>query len=354
MSLKLLRCRNLRTFAEVEFEPCQGLNLITGRNGSGKTTLLEAIHLLFVGKSFRSHQISPLIKRGEQSLLLFGESQNNYTVHRIGIEKSENRKHRIRLDGQNITRLSQLARIQPVKLLTPESHKILEMESAYRRKFIEWGLFHVEQHYFTLLSRYKRVLSQRNSILKHRATPDRAWDHQFVELSLEINAKRQTYVKKLADNFSKHAYALNLDVIPDLVWYCGWSDKGSLEEQLQRHLEIDMKQGFTYLGPHRADLKFRVAGKPASKILSRGQQKIVLFALTLAQTFLHLDESENRPILIIDDINAELDRNNREIVLEKLSRSGCQTIFTATEQEAISDSWIDAMFHVEHGKLEVV
>lgn len=346
MALVELRCSNFRVFESLEYQPSGGINLITGANGAGKTSILEAIYLLSVGRSFKTHQQQPLVRYGQSQLVLFGIQSIGGIQHKVGLKKEKGKKDEIRLDGQTILRLSDLARIQPVQVLTPGSHRILEMEAEYRRRFVEWGLFHVEHDYLQKLSKYRKTLSQRNALVKDGKSTD-SWDHLLSSAAENVNSSRQRYVEELKPYYERELAELELSIQPGLVWHKGWKNELSFRQQLVHDRSTDLRLGYTHSGPQRADLRILEKGQASSKTLSRGQQKMLLLALKLAQGELLKKKTGRSTVYLLDDLMSELDKKNRLTVLGRLSRLCSQVIITSAESLEFEDSAC-SVFHVEH------
>ena len=167
MSLTYLKVHDFRAFETVTLEPGPKLNLIIGANGSGKTSLLEAIHVLSLGRSFRSAHTTPLIRYGAKSLQVFARYQNltSASTNALGIERDRH-GYQVRIDGQDVSRLSELARVLPVRGITPDIHYGFYQSAKHRRALIDWGLFHVEQRFYPVWLEYRRTLKQRNALLR--------------------------------------------------------------------------------------------------------------------------------------------------------------------------------------------
>ena len=350
MTLKTVRIRNIRNIAEAELSPGPGINIIAGPNGSGKTSLLEAIFILGRGRSFRDNKARSIITKGAESLEVFGISEHDAISARLGIRKSKS-DTLARLNGEKIRKLSILARELPLYVITPRSHEILESGSAHRRRFIEWGVFHVEHGYQSISMRYQRALAQRNAALKHQAGDHALWDRELDGLADVINGYRQSYLKALIEYFRVDLQALLPSVDVSIAWHKGWDSESGLIEALEKNRSSDLRRGFTQVGPHRADFSVQLEGTPAKNWASRGQQKLIITALFLAQARLIRDRIGRYPVLLIDDLAAELDTQRRELLLDRMTENGGQVFVTSTDAGIFCDVPNSDMFHVEHGVL---
>ncbi|MGD9386499.1 MAG: DNA replication/repair protein RecF, partial [Thioalkalispiraceae bacterium] len=337
--------------ATLTFSP--GLNLIVGPNASGKTSLLEAISLICQGRSFRTPRIDQLIKHHEQALIVFGQLRVAAEQYKIGLSR-EQKKTQVKINGERIKGATELVGKIALFVLTPESHELLDSGPKMRRQYLDWGVFHVEHQYLSAWQAYHRILRQRNTSLRHhRAKQEiQAWDKPLLEQAEKLHHYRGQYIAELTPLLSKYGEQL-IGEVPRFDYYPGWkTGEMSLAEQLQSNLDTDMERGFTRLGPHRADIKIKVEGKTVQSVFSRGQQKLLICAMTLAQ----LMRLASDAILLVDDLPAELDPGKRAILLEALKETGAQVMVTATEPNLIDiSSWEgNKMFHVERGSFQEV
>lgn len=328
MSISLLKIENLRNISEAEIHFSDQFNFITGANGSGKSSLLEAIYILARGRSYRSNRFGSVVQSDKQAITLYAQAHTT-SHYRIGITKTSS-KTDIRINGNTVYRVSDIARITPLQIITPSSHEILERGPEYRKRFIEWGVFHVEHHYFEIYKRFYKILKQRNSLLRSNQSSD-AWDNSFCIESEKLNNIRRKYVEALNRHFEIECVALGLNCDLKLFWKSGWDTTKSLSDVLVENLNSDLKRGFTQAGPQRADLKINLKEKSAHLILSRGQQKMLLIALQFAQLSLYKETYGYSPIVLIDDLVSELDSKNKNKTLERLSTLAPQVFITSID-----------------------
>ncbi len=355
MPLTSINISNVRNIDEAIFDCHPTLNIIVGRNGSGKTSLLEGIYMLGRGRSFRTSFKKTIIQKNRQNIFVVGKTNHKHP-QTIAIQLSE--KGLIaKAKGEQLTKSSQLALILPLLMISPDADKLIEGGPKQRRRFIDWGLFHVEHSYLSLWKRYNRALIQRNTVLKRGAKAEiKSWDEQLIEYGMALTAHRRQYCQDLEKLFLSYLPHLTDNLNLGLHYRPGWLNEESLREALFNSFQGDSKVGFTQKGPHRADLCILLDGKIAVNFLSGGQQKLVACALILAQAKLLNQRLNDRGILLVDDLPAELDPIHRESFLTLLNKIGSQLFVTTTEASLLPlDSFPSyTMFHVEHGKLSVI
>lgn len=251
----------------------------------------------------------------------------------------------------------------PVQYLGPDSQKLLEMGPKERRKLLDWGVFHVEHGFYPQWRRFYRALKQRNAVLKSRESVAglKAWNQELVGAAQYLHRYRRSYMESLLPFFSEYLVQLSGPSEQALTadYYPGWNEDHAYGEILERSLERDLRLGFTQYGPHRADLVIKANGYPASEALSRGQLKLIVIALRLAQVSLMQKTSGRRCVFLMDDLPSELDQINRTKVLTILLESGAQIFVTSTDADAlmlekIGISHDKKVFHVEHGSVTEV
>lgn len=353
MALTHLEVSGLRNLTSLSLSPSPELNLLFGANGSGKTTLLEAIYLLGMARSFRTSQARKLIQTGAETATVFGRVDNGDAIHGVGVQKQLGDLTQIRVNGQRLESASALAELLPLQLLTPESHTLLHGEPRERRAYMDWGLFHVEHGFLELWKRYRRYLEQRNAGLRSGASPAELhqWERGLAECGESVAALREVYLEQITPLFA-HIYSVLLESEPPRFSYRrGWPKESALLDVLTRNRDSELAAGYTMAGPHRADIRLLLpGGADAADTFSRGQQKLTVCALRIAQME-HLQQRVHRRCtLLIDDLPAELDTQKRQILMSAVAASGAQCFITATDRDLVDISpWAKAaVFHVEH------
>ncbi|MDZ7686763.1 MAG: DNA replication/repair protein RecF [Gammaproteobacteria bacterium] len=326
----------------------------TGENGSGKTSLLEAVYFLGSGRTFRSQGADPLIRREADSCVAFGTvREENGREHRLGVQRGRNGSREIRIDGGSAQRTSDLARLLPTLVLGPHTVELVTGSPGVRRRFLNWGVFHVEPSFGELWEQYSRSLRQRNRLLKrsHVSSAElRSWNDALDRLASQVDAQRQAYFEAFSGPFSRTADALMGENQLDSRYYRGWESGRSLGETLLEQEASDRHRGFTQAGPHRADLRIRIAGQNAANVCSRGELKVLAWTLVLAQGASFRCRGSTLTYLV-DDLASELDRRHRQRVCDLLDEGGNQVLVTGIERDQLELGWnAPKLFHVEHGQ----
>jgi len=349
MPLERLRVDGLRVLKDVDCRLHPKRNYFFGPNGAGKTSLLEACYLIGRGRSFRTRQTRKLIQHGKSSLSVVVDHRAGERVSRIGVQvDAEGLTYRI--DRQGGMSVTDVARIFGVDVIDPSIHRLIEGGPSERRRFVDWGVFHVEHGYLELWKRYRRILGQRNAALKAR-TPRAGlepWNQALAETGEAVSAMRVRYVERLAEAASEIAdrlvgRRLHVELRP------GW--QGSLAAALRDGQERDAALGHTQAGPHRADLAVRLEGHSAADEASRGQQKLIAAALVIAHVREASAAAGRSGILLVDDPAAELDRGALGRLMAEVEALPSQLIVTGLSPELLPVDTRYPMFHVEQGRV---
>ena len=354
MFIKRLRLTDFRCFKTAEIKPGPGINVVTGDNASGKTSLLEAIFVLGRGQSFRQAGGRPAIRHSASQFTLHGEiERESGQITRLGVGR-DSRRYELRKDGVSGVSRIELVNALPVQLVDPNVHRLLEQGPQYRRHFMDWGVFHVEHAFFPAWRRYRRALRQRNRALKARHSKKDviAWDAELVRSGELVDASRRAYIDHLAATLPQQAKTLvgNDEIV--MQYHAGWRGTDGFGSALAQGLEQDQRAGFTQQGPHRSDLKVSVAAGAARDWISRGQQKVLTTIMLLAQARILSDRRHISPVLLIDDLSAELGTRYREALAEEIAESGSQCFLSFLDSSLVPSCLSDATrFHVEHGVL---
>lgn len=349
MPLSRLRITTLRCLSAVDLELHPARNYIFGPNGAGKTSLLEAIYVLGRGRSFRTRQARRLVQHGADGFAVFGEVTSEGVTRRLGVAYRGGRLEK-KIDGEVATGMAELAALLPVHAIDPSMHALVEGGPSERRRFLDWGVFHVEPRYLEAWKRYRRALSQRNAALKRGAgnAELHPWSTALAEAGTLIDDSRRRYLERLAPFVSDFGRRL-LDRPLTLEYRRGWGADERLEDVLGTQSVRDRQQGSTESGPHRAEVVLRLDDRRVQDEASRGQQKLTAAALILAQVAVEGVERPARSVLVVDDPSAELDARSLARLLAALAELRAQLIFTALTPANLPFEAGYPVFHVERG-----
>lgn len=351
MRVRKLHVENFRNLAQVEIEPHANLNLLHGANGAGKTSVLEALVVLSRGRSFRTTQAAELIGPKERTFRVFALVEDRLgQVHRLGLERSGSR-WRGRKDGADLSQISELTRSLPLVLMEPDSHLLVSGPPETRRRYLDWGMFHVEQEFLEVWRRYSKALKQRNAALRGGKSAVQgdvldSMDAILAHHGWDLSELRRRHCEAVARDIEGMLSELGAGLEHVRMTYRqGWSG-GELLDALRRSRDRDIDRGQTLSGPHRADLALTCEESPARAVLSRGEQKILAAALLLTQAELLAGRGE-KPVILLDDLASEFDERHYSRVLERAVATGAQVWVTGTRQPAAEEA--SAVFHVEQG-----
>jgi len=354
MSLVRIEAHDVRNIESAAIEPSPRLNFIVGPNASGKTSLLEAVYLLGRARSFRTAQLGQTIRFGQSGLMVTGRIESDPGIAiPIGIRIGRNERE-IHLAGRKIHSSAELIRAFPVLVIQPASGALLEGAPKHRRQFLDWGVFHIEESYLDCWRRYAKALSQRNILLREKRLRDiDLWSREVARYGTIIESARERYSERLRPFFLQSAAQFFAGFKLDLHLHSGWNKNKTLEAALQEDVASDIRLGHTQSGPHKGDFSITLDGRPAKAYLSRGQMKLLVYALLLAQSLLMEESGGMSACVLVDDVASELDENNKNRLLGFLRERRTQFFITATTEEIIKEAVDDAaVFHVEHGQVK--
>ena len=330
---------------------------LCGANGAGKTTILEAIYLLGHGRSFRSTRLDALVRSGGEGFVVrAGCSRPTGEQERIGFEYRAGRV-RVHADGQQVRTRGDLARRLPIRLLTPQALQLLEGGPEVRRRFLDWGLFHVKPAFHECWQRYRRLLRQRNMALRQGGIEPRnlaTWSEALAAAGESLDRFRRDYLAALMPVYAdiQGRLAVTSDFV-QIDYRSGWPAGRPLAEALERALKRDQALGTTTAGPHRAELRILAHGQPARQVLSGGQRKMAVIALLLAQVQLLDQQTGRASLFLVDELADTLDAQHLARVLAELQGGSAQLILTAIERTPFEAPLTApaAWFHVKHGEI---
>ncbi len=361
--LSRLQLGDFRNYRHADVSLSPSLNVILGDNGSGKTSLLEAVYFIGSGgRSFRGGRLSRLVRDGADAATLYAEVMAEDQLHRLGVRRTPGGIDAIKLDGQTPKALSEVATLLPVLALHPTSVELVFGASALRRRFMDWGMFHVEHQFMPLWRHASAALKQRNALLRSGSINPRElgfWDQQLAESSDRIEGLRRGYLGALQSGLNQVMEVLSPELKVRIQLQTGLQKDETTLDALLRLRQDDIRRGFSQAGFHRSDIRIAIGDVVARDRVSRGQAKLMAYGLMLAQLPL-ISDAGKVCTLLVDDLAAELDEEHRNRLLGYLAGTGHQTLITALDEPSwaavVNDNNAlqtveSRMFHVEHGRI---
>ena len=355
MRLERLQLLGLRCLSEATLELAPGFNVLIGANGAGKTSVLEAAFLLSHGRSFRAGAKDVLLQRGAAALSVFGEIRHeDGRMGRVGLGR-EGARWEARLDGRTAS-LGEVVSECAVVCFEPGSHALIAGGAEERRRYLDWGVFHVEHEFLLAWRRYQRALKQRNSLLRSGSAtaPElfQSWESELSQTGERIHAMRLRYLDLLLPHLERTIGGLLPELGPiQLRYRRGWPEERALAGVLADLRDKDLARGHTTQGVHRADWSISFEQAPLREHLSRGQEKLTALGCLLAQASLFAGQNGEWPVVCLDDLASELDLAHQRAVVEQLTGAGAQVLVTGTELPAPLQGLSAHVFHVEQGKV---
>ena len=355
MKLESIEVGNFRNYenAKLEFHP--KTNILYGDNAQGKTNILESIYVCATTNSHKGSKDKELIRFGEDEAHIRMFLTKREMTHKIDMHLRKSKGKGIAIDGVPIKRSSELMGLAHVIFFSPEDLKIIKNGPSERRRFVNMELCQLDPLYLYDLAEYNKVLMQRNKLLKQISFSTSLestlsiWDEKLIEYGEKIIVRRQQFVDELdkivlqvAKNLTGEKEIIKTLYEPDV-------SAGNFEKALAESKERDMKFCSTNVGPHRDDLCFMNGKLDLRKFGSQGQQRTCALALKLAEIEIVKKSSQDCPILLLDDVLSELDRNRQNYLLDSIH--DIQTIITCTGLEEFIDSrlTLDRVFRVKEG-----
>ena len=357
MIIKALELDHFRNYEQLHIDFDHGTNILYGDNAQGKTNVLEAVFLSATTKSHKGSKDKEMIRFGENEAHIRTLVEKNQMSYQIDMHLKKNRSKGIAINGVPIRKASELFGVLNMVFFSPEDLNIIKNGPSERRRFLDSEICQLDKIYLSDLTKYNKVLNQRNKLLKDMVFhPDlentlSVWDMQLISYGRRIISRRRRFVEELNEivrgiheSISGGREQLTLTYEPDI-------EEAFFEDELNRAKEKDRKYCSTSVGPHRDDISFFIGNIDIRKVGSQGQQRTSALSLKLSEIELVKRCIHDTPVLLLDDVLSELDSNRQNYLLNSIH--DIQTVITCTGlDEFVRNRFqIDKIFEVISGKV---
>ncbi len=362
MHISALHLTHFRNYEQQELSLDPRLNLFWGPNGQGKTNLLEALFYLTIGKSYRKSPDADLVLFGKDFFRLEGFFQTRFhdKVH-VEIAYAAKQGKFVKVNGLKLEKISELMQTLAAVELSPEDISLTKGSPSNRRHFIDITLSQTNTGYLHALQEYRHVLGQRNELLRQRPTADtlEIWDAQLLDWGCKIWQIRLLFIAKLRELVNKLYHTLSQDVTPLALDYRPLqletgADLATIHERFQQALQRNLKREtqfqMTLTGPHRDDVGLRFGQLDLRRFGSQGQHRLVSTALRLSQALYLQAENEDCPLILFDDVFAELDERHKSLLEEMMGQFDQVFVATPREHDLDRTRRRARIFHVNQGR----
>ena len=338
MRVTRLQLRDFRSYERAELRPGPGLTVVAGRNGAGKTNLLEALYFACTGRSCRTANEREVVRFGAEVSRLVLEAEDDHGRHEISVGFQPGEPKRLRVDGAPVERLTDAEARPLVSVFLPDRLELVLGAPSLRRAHLDQVIAALWPSRAGTRRAYSAALGQRNALIAGiragragRASLP-AWDAELARHGVALMRDRAEAVERLQPRFEHYAEDVGLEGEPGLTYRPRSKAAGAeqLAAELAERVDGDVERGFTGHGPHRDELAFRRAGRELRAYGSRGQQRLGLLALLLAEREELAAERGTPPLMLLDDVMSELDGGRRERLVEVL-RAGGQSVIATTD-----------------------
>lgn len=362
MKLDKVQIQHFRNLQNVDISPSSSLNFIFGQNGSGKSSFLEALHYLGFGRSFRTLKHKNVIQYEKDGFSIFCVASDNQKTLKLGMARKTDDSLLVSVNGNKSNKMSELVSHVPIQIFTPQSSDLILGSPSLRRRFLDWGLFHVEPSFIQTSQEFQKLVKQKNALLRKYQqgtnveynTQMQFWDKQIVKTGNHLTNLRKGYLDSILEHINSNLMQFLPEFLVEISYHRGWEKDSSLEESMLKKYERDCRNGYLSVGPHKADLKLKCKGVDVSETLSRGQLRMLVAALQLAQIQHLSGKTQKSCVFLLDDVGAELDETKRESFIDRLLENETQLFISAIEKSQllfIEKYKNKKMFHVEHGHM---
>lgn len=359
MKISSLHIKNFRNYQDLKVEFDNNVNVFIGKNAQGKTNLLESIFYCCIGKSFKSCKDKELIKWNEDTSHIKLVCEKKYRDITVDINLNKTQKKSIKLNNLPIKKIGDLIGEINIVFFSPQELRLVKESPEERRKFMDIDISQNNKRYFYQLSRYEKILANRNKLLKFSQTIESVketidiWDRALITTAKFIAFEREKFINQILPYSQKaHSYISGGKENLQLFYKCGCNvslDENfekNMDKLLKKNLEKDYKLGYTSIGVHRDDIDIFLNGVEVKFFGSQGQQRTVALSLKLAELENMFNINGEYPILLLDDVFSELDIERQNRLLKFVGRT--QTFITCTDEKKIDGK----LYYIEDGKIK--
>ncbi len=358
MIIKSIHLNNFRNYEGLDLELDKGTNILFGDNAQGKTNILEAAYLSGTTKSHKSSKDKEMIRFGCEEAHIRTVVERNEKEYQIDMHLRSRGSKGVAINKLPIKKASELFGILNIVFFSPEDLNIIKEGPAERRRFLDAELCQLDKLYLSDLTKYNKILNQRNKLLKDISFRQdlietlSVWDMQLVETGRRIIARRKVFIEELNEIIGDIHGRISGGKEHLILKYEPNIDDIFFADELLRAKQKDLKLCQTTVGPHRDDMLFAVNDIDIRKYGSQGQQRTSALSLKLSEIEIVKKSIHNTPVLLLDDVLSELDSNRQNYLLNSIS--DIQTIITCTGlEEFVKNRFhINKVFEVVNGKVE--
>lgn len=360
MYVKYLTLINYRNYDELSLELNKNVNILIGDNAQGKTNILESIFFCSIGKSHRTNRDRELIKWEKENAYIKAYVCKERLDKKIEVKILKDGKKAININSIKVGRISELMGNLNVVMFSPEDLKIVKESGSFRRKFMDIELCKLNPKYYYYLTRYNKILDERNTVIKKYSGNDLdimdVYDRQLGNFGGYIIKERANYIRTLNEkaeiihgNITEGKEKLNLKYISSVKNINDASNE--LTEKLIKNRKNDFDKRTTSLGPHRDDFLVQSNEIDIRSFGSQGQQRTSVLSIKFASLEIVKEIIGEYPVLLLDDVLSELDYNRQKYILNSINN--IQTIITCTGLNNIKDNICEdaTIFNIKSGKV---